>query len=196
MTQETLLEILKDTSAEDYRVYTEERKINKVQNKLMYVLTNKNNISENLEKVGVNLEEVLSEIQRLDAATSKVSYVLSLLANINIFPPKPKTKSFPVFPALNNYIGKNDASMVLYFTLSTIRRRKIEQVSILQEDFIERCNLSLSSLRSSIKLLKDKELIYIEKGDMPDKNYYRVNRDKISEIIGRDILENSWYQLD
>lgn len=91
---------------------------------------------------------------------------------------------FSVNKKLAKYLGSNDAALILshliYLQETFFQGKEFYQQ---QERIMEECNVTVTVLRTAIKLLKDKKVLSVTKKGIPAKNYYLVSLDMIAEVM-------------
>lgn len=91
---------------------------------------------------------------------------------------------FSVNKAVAKYLKSNDAALILshliYLQEHHFGGNEFYQQ---QERLMEECNVSLSVLRSSMKILSEGGMVSIKRKGTPAKNYYYINYSRIAEIL-------------
>ena len=81
-------------------------------------------------------------------------------------------------------VGSNDAALLLSELLDLhLQHPNDEMVFCQQSRLMENCNLSITGLRNSMKILFDLNLVYIEKRGVPAKNYYKVLENNVEHLL-------------
>lgn len=84
-------------------------------------------------------------------------------------------------------LKSNDAALLLA-ELAAIHDQHPENEFVFrkQDVLMESCNLTLYSLRNCVKLLKEKEILEIRRYGTPPMNWYRVNEQKMYDLLISD----------
>jgi hypothetical protein len=92
---------------------------------------------------------------------------------------------FSVNKKLAKHLGSNDAALILshliYLQEQFFQGGEFYQQ---QERIMDECNVTVTVLRTAVKLLKDNGVLSVIKKGIPAKNYYLVSLNAIAEILG------------
>ena len=92
---------------------------------------------------------------------------------------------FSVNKHLAKYLKSNDAALILSHLIYLQEHFfKGEEFYQQQGRLIEECNVTITVLKTCMKLLSTKGLISTEKKGAPARNYYTVNYSEINKIFG------------
>ena len=99
---------------------------------------------------------------------------------------------FSVNKVVAKYLKSNDAALLLSHLIYLQEHHfKGEEFYQQQERLMEECNLSLSALRISMKILSKEEIISVVKRGTPAKNYYTINFSAIGKIFNLSSAQDS-----
>lgn len=99
---------------------------------------------------------------------------------------------FSVNKVVAKYLKSNDAALLLSHLIYLQEHHfKGEEFYQQQERLMEECNLSLSSLRISMKILSERGIVSIRKKGTPAKNYYTINFLALEEIFNLSSAQDS-----
>jgi hypothetical protein len=97
---------------------------------------------------------------------------------------------------LNKHVAKalksNDAALLIAELLDIHDQHpERDMVWRKQQQLMDSCNLTITGLRNAMNILKDKNLIYVEKKSNPAKNYYKVLEDNVDALLSSGKMSTS-----